>query len=105
DLRLLFFVLSSRRRHTRFARDWSPDVCSSDLSTWPTPTRASAAAGRAAASATATPPAARCATAPPWRGSAPWPSRQPGPTYGSRSEERRVGKEGELKALRRCANE
>src|SRR5690606_41053260 len=23
--------LSSRRRHTRFARDWSSDVCSSDL--------------------------------------------------------------------------
>src|SRR5690606_39569094 len=23
---------SSRRRHTRFARDWSSDVCSSDLS-------------------------------------------------------------------------
>src|SRR5690606_17194544 len=22
---------SSRRRHTRFSRDWSPDVCSSDL--------------------------------------------------------------------------
>src|SRR5690606_40250358 len=26
----LFFV-SSRRRHTRFSRDWSSDVCSSDL--------------------------------------------------------------------------
>src|SRR5690606_39763271 len=25
------FVLSSRRRHTRFSRDWSSDVCSSDL--------------------------------------------------------------------------
>src|SRR5690606_40409961 len=24
---------SSRRRHTRFSRDWSSDVCSSDLST------------------------------------------------------------------------
>src|SRR5690606_40695464 len=28
--RLLFFF-SSRRRHTRFSRDWSSDVCSSDL--------------------------------------------------------------------------
>src|SRR5690606_39368499 len=28
-LRCFFF--SSRRRHTRFARDWSSDVCSSDL--------------------------------------------------------------------------
>src|SRR5207302_5361964 len=26
-----FFVFSSRRRHTRFSRDWSSDVCSSDL--------------------------------------------------------------------------
>src|SRR5699024_11870975 len=25
------FVLSSRRRHTRSKRDWSSDVCSSDL--------------------------------------------------------------------------
>src|SRR5690606_13746942 len=25
------FFFSSRRRHTRFARDWSSDVCSSDL--------------------------------------------------------------------------
>src|SRR5690606_40880286 len=29
---LIFFVyFSSRRRHTRFSRDWSSDVCSSDL--------------------------------------------------------------------------
>src|SRR5947209_18367854 len=40
---LLFFFFSSRRRHTRYWRDWSSDVCSSDLSmptcsgtsTWP----------------------------------------------------------------------
>src|SRR6266536_5193875 len=36
----LFFFFSSRRRHTRSTRDWSSDVCSSDLcllnaaSTW-----------------------------------------------------------------------
>src|SRR5215813_831310 len=29
--RLLFFFFSSRRRHTRCGRDWSSDVCSSDL--------------------------------------------------------------------------
>src|SRR5687768_18108116 len=29
---LLFFFFSSRRRHTRCSRDWSSDVCSSDLS-------------------------------------------------------------------------
>src|SRR5271169_5478607 len=28
----LLFVFSSRRRHTRCYRDWSSDVCSSDLS-------------------------------------------------------------------------
>src|SRR5690606_40497306 len=27
----LSFFFSSRRRHTRFSRDWSSDVCSSDL--------------------------------------------------------------------------
>src|SRR6266511_4261620 len=26
-----FFFFASRRRHTRFSRDWSSDVCSSDL--------------------------------------------------------------------------
>src|SRR3712207_4995048 len=28
---ILFFFFSSRRRHTRYWRDWSSDVCSSDL--------------------------------------------------------------------------
>src|SRR5690606_39541330 len=34
---LCCFLFSSRRRHTRFSRDWSSDVCSSDLpaaTTW-----------------------------------------------------------------------
>src|SRR6266704_2207346 len=30
-LLLFFFFFSSRRRHTRSKRDWSSDVCSSDL--------------------------------------------------------------------------
>src|SRR5699024_7707632 len=30
-MRLFFFFFSSRRRHTRSKRDWSSDVCSSDL--------------------------------------------------------------------------
>src|SRR5690606_23900548 len=34
------FFFSSRRRHTRFSRDWSSDVCSSDLAAF-----AAAAAG------------------------------------------------------------
>src|SRR5215510_14023137 len=35
-----FFFFSSRRRHTRWPRDWSSDVCSSDLelvSLWVSP--------------------------------------------------------------------
>src|SRR5579885_3616358 len=31
----LFFFFSSRRRHTRSKRDWSSDVCSSDLMSAP----------------------------------------------------------------------
>src|SRR6476620_12391284 len=31
SLHLFFFFFSSRRRHTRYWRDWSSDVCSSDL--------------------------------------------------------------------------
>src|SRR6266480_5588261 len=30
-MRIVFFFLSSRRRHTRLTCDWSADVCSSDL--------------------------------------------------------------------------
>src|SRR5258707_11789988 len=36
-----FFFFSSRRRHTRYWRDWSSDVCSSDLA----PTLANLASG------------------------------------------------------------
>src|SRR6266536_1375998 len=32
---MLFFFFSSRRRHTRSTRDWSSDVCSSDLAPSP----------------------------------------------------------------------
>src|SRR5258707_3872825 len=34
-LLLYFFFFSSRRRHTRYWRDWSSDVCSSDLKAEP----------------------------------------------------------------------
>src|SRR3712207_7354071 len=30
-INVVFFFFSSRRRHTRYWRDWSSDVCSSDL--------------------------------------------------------------------------
>src|SRR5690606_41048224 len=32
---IVCFFFSSRRRHTRFSRDWSSDVCSSDLDVHP----------------------------------------------------------------------
>src|SRR3712207_8291310 len=35
---LTFFFFSSRRRHTRYWRDWSSDVCSSDLQNGGQPT-------------------------------------------------------------------
>src|SRR5699024_8745360 len=41
-----FFFFSSRRRHTRSKRDWSSDVCSSDLLAAP-PTRGSSKSERA----------------------------------------------------------
>src|SRR5690606_40941300 len=31
---VITFFFSSRRRHTSFSRDWSSDVCSSDLRAW-----------------------------------------------------------------------
>src|SRR5690606_39681918 len=39
---LFVFFFSSRRRHTRFSRDWSSDVCSSDLTAGPDLTPAKA---------------------------------------------------------------
>src|SRR5207253_6611358 len=72
-MRALFFF-SSRRRHTRWPRDWSSDVCSSDLEAprqeeQPKETQPSQEDGR--------------------------PARVEQPTTGrvKRSEERRVGKE------------
>src|SRR5439155_19101181 len=68
-----FFFFSSRRRHTRWPRDWSSDVCSSDLPdllvTWA------------------------------WYGAMIWlgsllrQKQNVGRVAGARSEERRVGKE------------
>src|SRR5206468_8364921 len=78
-----YFFFSSRRRHTRSDRDWSSDVCSSDLSV--------AIGGPQA-------PRARAMTIC-WTSSVPSPmvrilaSRYIRQTGYSRSEERRVGKE------------
>src|SRR3712207_7368920 len=48
-----FFFFSSRRRHTRYWRDWSSDVCSSDL-----PVVITVYADRSFTFETKTPPAA-----------------------------------------------
>src|SRR5690606_40126697 len=68
-----FFFFSSRRRHTRFSRDWSSDVCSSDLS-------AGAPSGAGGTAATGG-----------GGGGQPSGGASSGGTH--RSEERRVGKE------------
>src|SRR5215203_2605284 len=47
-----FFFFSSRRRHTRYWRDWSSDVCSSDLCPWD-PTRLAGGSSGGAAVAVA----------------------------------------------------
>src|SRR5207249_5161503 len=67
------FFFSSRRRHTRSKRDWSSDVCSSDL------TLASL----------------QRTSRPPWSASSllTWPRGSGHFTACTRSEERRVGKE------------
>src|SRR6266536_4328703 len=45
---LFFFFFSSRRRHTRSTRDWSSDVCSSDLTAAVPASRAGGVRGRGA---------------------------------------------------------
>src|SRR5207245_4383378 len=66
-LLVCFFFFSSRRRHTRCYRDWSSDVCSSDL-------RSSAAAGREAVRR-ASAPSTSVESASGGRGTAPAPPR------------------------------
>src|SRR5690242_11098139 len=90
--RVTLFFFSSRRRHTRLTCDWSSDVCSSDLH--PTLSRA-----RERGKAMRAPPAQ--ARAKPHRA----PTRSPSPRAhrsdsATRSEERRVGKEGRARGAR-----
>src|SRR5437868_10699595 len=70
---LFFFFFSSRRRHTRSKRDWSSDVCSSDLVAVREP--AAVEPSREEAAVQQSGAASEAASAP------------------NRSEERRVGKE------------
>src|SRR5690606_39420657 len=86
-----YFFFSSRRRHTRFSRDWSSDVCSSDLNVANARQRIRINRGRNAASAPANRlllPDRRRIPVSPYR--SPHQIRQEFPL---RSEERRVGKE------------
>src|SRR3712207_7006935 len=87
------FFFSSRRRHTRYWRDWSSDVCSSDLSIFcgsrtkpPTPP-CTTAAPASINSATSVP-----LTTPPHPMTGKLTVRATSYTA-RRSEERRVGKE------------
>src|SRR3712207_6897808 len=83
ELRCVLFFFSSRRRHTRYWRDWSSDVCSSDLSPsgrcYPDPQISDEVGERRRAYADATGSSAVM--------------RRNSSKRASRSEERRVGKE------------
>src|SRR5207249_6725372 len=93
---LTIYFFSSRRLHTRSKRDWSSDVCSSDLSS--SPSHRTTAVARTSATRRTSPAG--------WTTRACWPcweirercpmdyhDRQQRPRgYNDRSEERRVGK-------------
>src|SRR2546421_191669 len=72
----VFFFFSSRRRHTRSDRDWSSDVCSSDLS--PGGRRKTASAPRSRSPRGSVSPSCRRSTIRiSWRGRRPSGSRSP----------------------------
>src|SRR5258707_3033799 len=60
-----FFFFTSRRRHTRYGRDWSSDVCSSDLPPTTTPTASPAAVAQLPASNRSDPAVVGPMTTPP----------------------------------------
>src|SRR5438445_11008822 len=82
---VFFFFFSSRRRHTRYWRDWSSDVCSSDLRS-----RARRGGARARHADDARLRASRRDGA----GGPRAPRVDPKLSRRGRSEERHVGKEG-----------
>src|SRR5437660_9509309 len=85
-----FFFFSSRRRHTRWPRDWSSDVCSSDLFTYRSSARRSGEDSTEAICKTSSTMAGGCAA------SSSIGSVEAASVlclFASRSEERRVGKE------------
>src|SRR5438067_4043902 len=87
NLSLVFFFFSSRRRHTRSKRDWSSDVCSSDLAVT-TVLRPIVEGLRDGGT-----PYRGCLYAGLMVGSAGIQALEFNARFGDRSEERRVGKE------------
>src|SRR3712207_8691541 len=91
-----FFFFSSRRRHTRYWRDWSSDVCSSDLlHVVPRQLRTQVAQRRRVRGDAALRPAATRRAAAPRAGERGAESLDHGDPP-LRSEERRVGKSVDL---------
>src|SRR5690349_23169931 len=90
-----FFFFSSRRRHTRSLRDWSSDVCSSDLALLRSQ-RLLVAGGHPTEGKLPldSPPARLSNSSPPRFPSPARPIKVAQTVRQSRSEERRVGKEG-----------
>src|SRR5204862_5283734 len=91
-----FFFFSSRRRHTRSLRDWSSDVCSSDL-LCPVGEVETRLTWARRVSLVSTSPTGQRPTRMPRRAQAFWSSRRRRRT---RSEERRVGKECRCRGAR-----
>src|SRR5690625_7174232 len=88
------FFFSSRRRHTRWPRDWSSDVCSSDLGWVHWAIIVSLKLTTLSCSGTSTPSCRAARRAPTPRVSAT------AKIAVGRSEERRVGKEGGARGAR-----
>src|SRR5207249_9350394 len=86
----LFFFFSSRRRHTRSKRDWSSDVCSSDLIAGHADPQADQRGRRFDAPRV---PARLHAPATQGERAGRGGLREGAPARSDRSEERRVGKE------------
>src|SRR5256712_5653797 len=90
---VLLFFFSSRRRHTRSDRDWSSDVCSSDLIR---PTRSWGLSSGSVPCREVSAAWSLCSTAVVWPvviNAEAYVTHNEGLAFSTRSEERRVGKE------------
>src|SRR5258707_6237090 len=93
----IYFFFSSRRRHTRYWRDWSSDVCSSDLRDEERALARDVLARKldVAAELHAISSCHTCATGEPW----PRGGYDGGDCCAGRSEEGRVGEEGRSRGV------